>query len=167
MSNDEKQLLASHGWEVECEMPLELRHETSGDFVTGGVARNLIDKLKQDLAQKRIPLETHAGIVVSLKAQVAQIRENLLSNIRNLLPKEQIYADWYVPGYTGIKYIDQNGSFGLYQSHNGERSPNSIDDLDVEALVQVYEKMLDYQQALKKADAAIAQHFSNAKERHT
>ena len=39
------QLLERHGWTIECESPLEIRHDDSS-FVSGNVAKSLIKSLK-------------------------------------------------------------------------------------------------------------------------
>lgn len=43
--NDEK-ALEENGWELECESPLEIRHETSGDFASGQAARLVVDSIR-------------------------------------------------------------------------------------------------------------------------
>lgn len=40
-----EQLLAHHGWTLECESPLEIRHESSNSFASGYAAALIVDML--------------------------------------------------------------------------------------------------------------------------
>ena len=48
MNLEDVELLKAHGWEVECELPFEVRH-VDGSFATGQAAKLVLDDLKESL----------------------------------------------------------------------------------------------------------------------
>ena len=42
-----EELLARHGWIIECESPFEIRHKESGSFATGLAAEIVVVFLKE------------------------------------------------------------------------------------------------------------------------
>ena len=45
---DIRKFLEEYGWTVECELPLEIRHEESGSFASGLAAKIVLDYLMEE-----------------------------------------------------------------------------------------------------------------------
>jgi len=61
MTNDDIVVLEKHGWEVECQSPLEIRHKDDGSFATKGAALAILCGLKRE------PMLEYETLVESLQ----------------------------------------------------------------------------------------------------
>lgn len=52
--------LSSRGWTLECESPMEIRHDGTGQFVTGRAARELVERLRAE--EQPAPLRVYRGL---------------------------------------------------------------------------------------------------------
>lgn len=74
---------------------------------------------------------------------LASIRKETLEDIRHLLKnRSQTYFNNTLPYCRCIKYLEKDGSIMCYQGHGSDLlDPCNIDDLPVEALTELREKL--------------------------
>lgn len=63
MTRSDDALLEANGWTLECESPLEIRHDISGSFASGLAARLVLDHLRELQREDEVPSpgETQPG----------------------------------------------------------------------------------------------------------
>lgn len=76
------------------------------------------------------------------------LRVILETEIGRLWPKEQTYVDWFVGrNYAGIKYLMPGLEVSQYESHKNQLDINYVQDLDLDALVDLCTHLTNYNAA--------------------
>lgn len=78
----------------------------------------------------------------AMATQIAAIRQQLMDAILPLLPKEQEYVNWSLPGVNTIKYINNFGHLSLSGETRDLSSPFCLRSLSLENLVEAHANLV-------------------------
>lgn len=108
MTESDKQLLKNNNWFIECEMPLEIRHE-DGSFATQNAAQNIILLLKiEDILADSVEFQVWDDVLVMSKQE---IKENFGVDVPDFWDKFMRAREYRF--YIGEK-VELEGRAGFY-----------------------------------------------------
>ncbi len=80
-----------------------------------------------------------------MKNQIDNIRQSLLTELKDNWPNEQIYINCFIPFVNGIKYLYPNfGEIGYYEGRIGKLDPFSIEEFPIESLLSLRDSLIEY-----------------------